>query len=305
MKIGVIMGGISTEREISIKSGEQVLRHLNKEKYEEVIPILINSKKELIERVDGIDFAFLALHGKFGEDGVIQGALEVLGIPYSGSGVLTSAVCMNKGLTKKIFEADGVSTPPWMLLRSLSEVDGAVIDKIGYPVIIKPNSGGSSIGTFCAKNIKDVKQAVEESLKYDKEVLIEKYIEGEEITSFVLDGEVFPTIIIKANKGKFFDYASKYEDNGAKEEVKLLEKPLQDKVNDLSKQIWYLLGCKGYCRIDMIIKNEMPYVLEVNTLPGLTETSLIPKSAQAVGIEFDELLDRIITCSVNEEMSKS
>lgn len=304
MKIGVIKGGISTEREISIKSGEQVLNHLNKARYEAIIPIMINSKEEIIEKVKDIDFAFLALHGKFGEDGVIQGALEVLGIPYSGASVLTSAVCMNKALTKKIFKADGIDTPEWLLARSLADIDYNLINEIGYPVMIKPNNGGSSVATFCIKNEEEVEQAVQEGLKYDYEVLIEKYIEGKEITSFVLDGEVFPTVTIKANKGEFFNYASKYEEDGAKEQIEFLESTLQDKVNRVSKKIWDALGCKGYCRIDMMISKENLYVLEVNTLPGLTKTSLIPKSAEAVGMTFDVLLDKIIACSFKREEGK-
>lgn len=305
MKIGVIMGGISSERGISMQSGQQVLRHLNKNRYEAVIPIVINQKEEIIEKVKGIDFAFLALHGKFGEDGTIQGLLEGLGVPYSGAGVLTSALCMNKAMTKKLFNSAGIETPKGILVRSLEEINTDMLAQIGYPVIVKPNNGGSSVATFCAKTIEDVEQALQEGLKCDREILIEQYIQGKEITSFVLNGEVFPTVTIKANKGEFFDYNSKYEENGAEEEIELLEDNLQNKVNKLSKKIWSLLDCKGYCRIDMIISNDTPYVLEVNTLPGLTKTSLIPKSAAAVGMTFDSLLDKIITYSLEREEEKS
>ena len=167
-----------------------------------------------------------------------------------------------------------------------------------YPVFIKPNNGGSSVSTFFIKDENSVENAVREGLKYDNEVMIEKYIEGEEITSFVLNGEVFPTILIKANKGEFFDYASKYDDGGANEEIVTLNDEMQEKVNNISKEIWSLLGCKGYARIDMIISNGEPYLLEINTLPGMTTSSLIPKSAEAVGMSFTELLDRIIEYSL-------
>lgn len=297
MKIGVIMGGISSEREISLKSGEQVIKNLNKDKYE-VLPIIIDSKSEVIEKVKGIDFAFIALHGRFGEDGTIQGVLETMGIPYSGCGVLCSAVCMNKALTKTIVKAKGIDTAPWTVVKSVEEIDYEKINEIGYPVFIKPNNGGSSVATFFIKEEKDVEEAIRTGLKYDNEIIIEKYIKGEEITSFVLNGQVFPTVSIKANKGEFFDYKSKYDDNGASETVTFLEEALQNKVNVISKEIWNTLGCKSYVRIDMIISNRVPYVLEVNTLPGMTKASLIPKSAQSVGLSFSELLDKIIEYSL-------
>lgn len=298
MKIGVIMGGVSSEREISLKSGKEVLKNLNTNNYEEIIPIIIDYKSEVIEKVKGIDFAFIALHGQFGEDGTIQGVLETLGIPYSGCGVLTSAICMNKGLTKRIIKSVGVETAPWITVKSVDEINYEKIREFNYPVFIKPNNGGSSVATFCVKYEKDVENAVREGLKYDNEVIIEKYINGEEITSFVLNGEVFPTVTIKANNGEFFDYSSKYDKGGAEETVVMLEENLQLVVNEISRSIWDVLGCKSYSRIDMIVSNGVPYVLEVNTLPGMTTSSIIPKSAKAKGIEFSELLDMIIKYSL-------
>lgn len=298
MKIGVIMGGVSSEREISLMSGKEVLKNLNKNNYEEIIPIIINSKAEVVEKVKDIDFAFIALHGQFGEDGTIQGLLESLEIPYSGCGVLTSAICMNKGLTKRIIKTVGVNTANWITVKSVGDIDYERIREFNYPVFIKPNNGGSSVATFCVKYESDVENAVREGLKYDNEVIIEKYIEGEEITSFVLNGEVFPTVTIKANNGEFFDYSSKYDEGGAEETVTMLEESLQMVVNEISENIWGVLGCKSYCRIDMIVSNGVPYVLEVNTLPGMTTASIIPKSANARGMSFSELLDKIIEYSL-------
>lgn len=298
MKIGVIMGGISSEREISLKSGEQVIKSLNKDKYEKIIPIIINSKEEVIEKVKGIDFAFIALHGRFGEDGTIQGTLETMGIPYSGCGVLCSAISMNKSLTKRVVKSIGIETAPWVTVKSMEDINYKRIQKIGYPVFIKPNNGGSSVATFLIRNENEIENAVKESLKYDKEVMIEKYIDGEEITSFILNGEVFPTVVIKANMGEFFDYKSKYEENGANEEVRFLDEELQKSINKISKSIWDILGCKSYARIDMIVSNNIPYFLEINTLPGMTKASLIPKSAKARGYNFSELLDMIIEYSL-------
>ena len=139
MKIGVIMGGISSEREISLKSGEQVLLNLNRDKYEDIIPIIIDSKSEVVEKVKGIDFAFLALHGQFGEDGTIQGLLETMGIPYSGCKVLPSAICMNKGLTKRIVKTVGINTAKWLIVKSVEEIDYKKIRELQYPIFIKPN----------------------------------------------------------------------------------------------------------------------------------------------------------------------
>ena len=298
MKVGVIMGGISSEREISLQSGEQVLLNLNKDKYEEIIPIIIDSKSEVVEKIKGIDFAFLALHGKFGEDGTIQGLLETMGIPYSGCRVLPSAICMNKGLTKRIVKTVGINTAKWLIVKSVEEIDYKKIKELQYPVFIKPNNGGSSVATFLVRREDEVEMAVREGLKYDNEIIIEEYINGEEITSFVLNGEVFPTVSIKSKKGEFFDYASKYGENGAEEEIVLLEENLQEKINNISKKVWDILGCNSYARIDMIVSDGVPYLLEVNTLPGMTKQSLIPKNAKVRGLEFSELLDKIIECSL-------
>lgn len=298
MKVGVIMGGISSEREISLQSGEQVLLNLNKDKYEEIIPIIIDSKSEVIEKVKEIDFAFLALHGKFGEDGTIQGLLETMGIPYSGCRVLPSAICMNKGLTKRIVKTVGVNTAKWLIVKSVKEIDYKKIKELQYPVFIKPNNGGSSVATFLVRREDEVEMAVREGLKYDNEIIIEEYINGEEITSFVLNGEVFPTVMIKSKKGEFFDYVSKYDENGSAEEVVILEEKLQEKINNISKKVWDILGCNSYARIDMIVSDGVPYLLEVNTLPGMTKQSLIPKNAKVRGLEFSELLDKIIESSL-------
>lgn len=298
MRIGVIMGGVSTEREISLKSGEQVIKNLNKENYEDIIPIIINSKDEVIEKVKEIDFAFLALHGRFGEDGTIQGVLETMGIPYSGCGVLCSAICMNKALTKRIVSTIRVPTAPWFTVKSIDDINYEKINEFKYPVFIKPNNGGSSVATFLVKNKEEVENSIREGLKYDKEIIIEKYISGYEITSFILNGEVFPTVVIKANKGEFFDYTSKYNESGASEEIIFLEAELQKKVDEISKSVWNVLSCKSYARVDMIVSNNIPYMLEVNTLPGMTKSSLIPKSANARGLSFSELLDKIIEYSL-------
>lgn len=298
MKIGVLMGGISSEREVSLKSGKEVVKYLDKNKYDEIIPIILDSKEDVFTKVKDIDFAFLALHGEFGEDGTIQGILEAMNLPYSGCGVLTSSICMDKDMTKKILKAEGITTAPWITVKDINIIDYDGIEAMGYPVFIKPNKGGSSVGTFLIESEDQVLKAVEKGLNFDKEVIIEKYIRGTEITSFILNGEVFPTITIEAKKGSFFDYASKYEENGSDEKYLSLKEEVQEKINLISKTCWRAFKCKGYCRVDMIISEGVPHVLEINTLPGLTATSLIPKSAKAAGISFTELLNKIIEYSI-------
>lgn len=297
MKVAVIMGGISSEREVSLNSGNEVYNNLDRNKYD-VVKIIIDEKRDVFRKITkDIDFAFIVLHGKFGEDGCIQSILEAMDIPYSGCGPLSSGMCMDKNISKTLIRQAGLNTANWLIVKSLDEIDYDKIDEIGYPLFIKPNCGGSSVATFFIKSKEEVYHAVSKGLEVDTSVMIEKYIPGDECTSFVLNGEVFPTVSIKS-PNEFFDYNAKYSSNGAIEEVVYLEKNLQDQVNTISKSCWNIFNCKAYVRVDMIINNNVPYVLELNTLPGMTQTSLIPKSAKASGIEFSELLDKIIQYSL-------
>jgi D-alanine-D-alanine ligase len=298
MKIAVIMGGISSEREVSLNSGREVYNNLNRDKYE-VVKIILDDKMDIFTKLTpDIDFVFLALHGKFGEDGCIQSILETMDIPYSGCGPLTSALCMDKNMTKKILRDSNLPTAPWVVVKSIEEINYDKIEELGYPVFIKPNCGGSSVATFFVHSKDEVLNAVQKGLEVDECVMIEKYIPGGEYTSFVLNGEVFPTISIKSNS-EFFDYESKYSTNGAIEEVVFLEDNLQKQINKISKTCWNIFNCKAYVRVDIIISDGVPYVLELNTLPGMTQTSLIPRSAKSRGIEFSELLDKIIEYSLS------
>ena len=297
-KIAVIMGGISSEREISLKSGAGVLGSLDREKYEP-IEVVIDKKTDIITKIpDDVDFAFLALHGKFGEDGCVQSVLETRDIPYSGCGPLSSAMCMDKNISKKMCKASGIPTADWITVKSIEEIDYDRIEEMGYPVFVKPNSGGSSVATFMIKEKEGIEDAVRQGLEVDTEVMIEQYLPGEECTSFILDGEVFPTVSIKSEQ-EFFDFEAKYSsDNGAIEEVVYLEESLQNKLNEYSRMCWDAFNCRAYVRVDFIISNGVPYVLELNTLPGLTATSLIPRSAAARGISYAQLLDKLIDCSL-------
>ncbi len=298
MRVGVIMGGASSEREISLLTGKEMIENLNKDKYE-IIKIEINSRKELIEKVqkEKIDFALLALHGKFGEDGGAQAVLESLNVPYSGSGMAASSLCMDKDISKRLMNTEGINTPSWTTIKKHQEVDYKLIEKIGYPVVVKPVSGGSSLGTFIVKSDKEVMDAILNAFDYDEEVMVEKYINGTEITCSMLAGELLPVILIKPGS-EFFDYKSKYEDKGSEETIIELDEELKTKVDRLCRKCWSLFKCQVYARIDIIIKEDEPFVLEINTLPGMTKNSLLPKSARAYNMSFQELLDKIIALSL-------
>lgn len=300
MKVGVIMGGISSEREISLKSGNSVVENIDKNKYE-VIPIVIDKKEDIINKVKGIDFALLALHGQFGEDGTVQAVLQTLGIPYSGCGPLSSAACMDKDMTKSLLQAEGIRTAPWINLRSWDEINYEDIKKLGYPVVVKPTHGGSSVATFIIKEEKEIENAVKEAFKWDNEVMIEKFIKGDEITCPVMGREMFPVVAIKPH-AEFFDYTAKYADGGSDEFVIELEKSLHKEVERMALDTYRELKCSVYARIDMIItEGGIPYILEVNTLPGMTKASLFPKSAAGRGIDFSGLIDLIIENSIKEK----
>ena len=297
MKVGVIMGGISSEREISLKSGKSIIENIDKNKYE-VIPVVIDEKVDIINKVKDLDFALLALHGKFGEDGTVQSVLQTLDIPYSGCGPLTSALCMDKDLTKTVLEANGIRTARWLNVKSVEEIDYEAIENIGYPVFVKPTNGGSSVATFKIYDKEKVQEAVEEGLKWDTEVMIEEFIDGNEITCPVFDNKLFPVIAIKP-KSDFFDYTQKYSDNGADEVLVELEEDLYKEVKEMALKTYKALKCEVYSRIDMIVNKEgTPYILEVNTLPGMTAASLFPKSAKGEGYSFSEFLDLIIETSL-------
>ncbi|MEK4455546.1 D-alanine--D-alanine ligase [Paenibacillus sp. FSL R10-2748] len=301
MKIGVIMGGISSEREISLQTGQEMINHLDRSRYE-VVPMVIERRADLIAQVQqaGIDIALLALHGQYGEDGTVQGALETLGIPYTGSGVLASSLCMNKQLSKMLLKAAGVHTPSGLYWQGMDDYDPQVVERLGYPVIVKPNTGGSSIGIQLVQNEKELLPAVQEACSLDQAILIEPYHKGKEITCSIVDGEVLPIISISSARSKWFDYKAKYEVGGAEEKVIELPTVIEQRVREAALASYRLLQCKVYARVDMILCQDRPYVLEVNTLPGMTANSLLPKSAAAAGITFTQLLDHIIASSLHE-----
>lgn len=292
MKIGVLMGGISSEREISILSGQEIIKNLDKNKYE-IFPIIIDKKSEVLEKVKGLDFVFLALHGIFGEDGTIQALLDSIEMPYSGCNMLTSAICMDKEQTKRILKAENINVAPHYIINSHTPLNFDLLEKLGYPMVIKPNNGGSSIGTFIVSNINELKTCITEAFKYDDTVMLEKFISGDEYTVPILNGEILPILSIRPKQG-FFDYHSKYTEGETDEIVANLDLNLKSKIEVIADRCWKIFKCKAYVRIDIIVSKGIPYVLELNTLPGMTKNSLFPKSAAAFGIDYSTLLDKII-----------
>lgn len=303
MKVGVIMGGVSSERDISLLTGQEMMAHLDPSKYE-AIPIEINHKRDLINKTEGIDMALLALHGQYGEDGTVQATLESMGIPYTGSSVLSSSICMDKDVSKKLLRYEGLHTADWLIVSSLEELAEANVESLGFPLVVKPNTGGSSIGTRIVRSRDTLKAAVAEALQWDRSVMIEEWVDGQEITCSILDGKLLPIVSIKPN-AEFFDYTSKYAEGEAEEQVIELPETLQRKVSAATLQCYKALKCSVYARVDIILKDGVPFILEVNTLPGLTRTSLLPKSAAAAGFSFGMLLDAIITSSLSERLSEN
>ncbi|HLA51337.1 MAG TPA: D-alanine--D-alanine ligase [Thermodesulfobacteriota bacterium] len=294
-KIGVLMGGMSTERGISLRSGQAVYDALIQKDYN---VIKIDVGKDVYEQLtkEKIDMAFIALHGKYGEDGAIQGLLEIIGVPYTGSGIMSSAVCANKVLAKKFFMLNKIPTPAFMSLG----VKGLKNFKApGSHLIVKPNSQGSTIGVTVVKNKSDLAKAVKKALRYDDTVLIERFVKGRELTVGILNGRTLPVIEIRP-KGGIYDFKAKYT-KGMTEYIAPapLPKTLEKKVNSIALKAFDRLGCRGAARVDIMLdyKNR-PYVLEVNTIPGMTEMSLLPKAALCAGISFPEMVEKILMSAI-------
>ncbi len=289
--IGVLMGGMSAERDISLKSGRAVLRALRSRGYRAVA---VEAGEDLPRalRARGVEVAFNALHGKFGEDGAVQGLLEVLGIPYTGSGVLPSALGMNKIFAKRLFERAGLPVAPWTVARQGEEIPPL---SFRLPAVVKPSTEGSSIGVTIVRSRRDLERAAGCAWRYDESALVEKYVPGREVTVGVLGGRALAAMEVRP-KGEFASYAVKY--TPGREEFILpapLPGPLYAAVLALGEKACEALGVEGYARVDLRVDpGGRPYLLEVNTLPGLTSLSYLPKLAGWAGIGYDDLVERIL-----------
>jgi D-alanine-D-alanine ligase len=296
-RIGVLMGGTSPEREVSLRSGEAVAAALELGGHD-VVRLQLGSGVDTYSMLSNarLDLAFLALHGQLGEDGCIQGLLELLGIPYTGSDVLASALAMDKLKAKEMFRLHNVPTPPYYEYNgadALSDI-AAVHGSFGFPVVVKPRRGGSSVGVSVAYDRSELDQAVELATQYDSAVLVERFIAGREVAVGLLCGRVLGAIEIAPKQG-IYDYQAKYSPGMTDYHLPARLAPIRYRgVLNLAEQAARCLGTSGAVRVDLIVTEGMnEYVLEVNTLPGMTETSLLPKIAEAAGYPFVELCQAI------------
>lgn len=302
-KIVVVMGGTSTEAEISRQTGTAILKALQSKGYKaegmELKPATFASDI----KKSGCRIVFNALHGKFGEDGLMQGTLDMMGIPYTGSGVLAAAVTMDKAASKRVFLAEGIATPRSRTYYSYDMEKGGLAASIrkefSLPVVVKAASQGSSVGVVIVEKQQELQSALSEAFKYDDEVLVEEFIKGRELTVAVWGNEeakeAFPIIEITTLSGRY-DYHSKYTKGASRHIIPApMPSALTEEIQQIAVKTFTACGCKGVARVDLMLSEDnKPYVIEVNSVPGMTELSLVPDAGRAMGVEFPELCEHIL-----------
>ncbi len=294
-RIGVLFGGQSSERAISLKTGEAVIAAL-RERGHDAVPIYVDRDVDVALRQEKIDVAFIALHGRWGEDGCIQGLLEMLGIPYTGSDVMASALAMHKGKAKELFRLHNLPTPAYYTLTAPDATDlEGIHGDFGFPCVVKPIREGSSVGVTICHAFADLGPAVEKALCFDDELLVERFIVGKEISVAVLEDRALGAVEIAPRAG-FYDYANKYTKGATDYFVPPRLSPERYRgVLAQAMRAHDALGCAGATRVDMMLSDSgNEFILEVNTVPGLTPTSLLPKIADAAGISFGELCELML-----------
>ena len=292
-KVAVLLGGRSAEREISLKSGGMVLQALQRGGVDaHAFDPRDRGLDQLIAQ--HFDRVFIALHGRFGEDGTVQGALEYLGLPYTGSGVMASAIAMDKWRTKLLWQAAGIPTPPYERLAATSDF-ADVVRRLGLPLMVKPAREGSSIGMSKVDSLEKLQPAYELAAKYDEFVIAEKFIQGMELTAAMLNDRPLPLIRLETPR-VFYDYEAKYFASDTRYICPCgLPAAQEQRIQQVALEGFRLVGCAGWGRVDVMVDAAgNPYLLEVNTVPGMTDHSLVPMGARAVGISFDELVLRIL-----------
>ena len=299
MKVAVLKGGSSLEREVSLRSAARVEDAVGELGHH---AIGIDVGQDLVARLreDRPDVVFIALHGPGGEDGTVQELLEILDLPYTGPGVAACALCMDKVAAKHEMRAAGIPTPDWAAFnatafRELGAADtlDEIEARLGFPLVVKPASQGSSLGVELVATRDDVPEALLAAFSYDDRVLLERYVKGRELAVSVLDGEALPIVEAIPREGDFFNFEARYE-IGRTDYVCPAELPDDAQVRELATRTYETLGCSGFARVDLILADEGPQVLEVNAIPGLTDTSLFPMAAEAAGIGFTSLVERIL-----------
>ena len=296
--VAVLMGGRSAEREISLRSGQAVLaglRHLG------IKAEAIDTAKPWIHRLSGFDRAFIALHGRGGEDGAVQGVLETVGMPYTGSGVLACALSMDKLRTKQIWQAEGVPTPPYARLDSEADLPLAQAE-LGLPLVMKPAREGSSLGMSKVSRGEELRDAFAAARRFDARVIAEAWVQGQEYTAAILDNTALPLIRLETGRS-FYDYEAKYHSSTTKYHCPSgLSAAVEGRLAALSLRAFQALDGSGWGRVDFMVDGEgRPWLLEINAVPGLTDHSLVPMAAAAVGLDFYQLVARILATSVAAE----
>ena len=296
-KIAVICGGPSSEREISLRSGKNVLGALKRLGYKnaELIDINKNIAQVLLEKK--IEVVYNAMHGRFGEDGCMQGLLEILEIPYTGCGVTASSVCMNKDYTKNVLRNFDIPLIKSVLVRKEEDYAEKIKD-LKFPLMLKPVSEGSSLGMFKVSDEKEMEECFKKSLEYNQDVLVEEYLDGKSLTVGVLENrnELFATEILEfRTKTEWYDYEAKYT-AGMTEFIlpAQLSAEMTEKVKNIAVKAFKACGCRGVSRVDFLVSDNVPYVLEINTSPGMTDLSDLPAQSKAMGINYDNLVQIIL-----------
>lgn len=304
LRLALIAGGVSGEREVSLKGAAGVEKALDPQKYDVVRYDPATDLPKIAADAENIDVAFILLHGLHGEDGTMQGFLELLNIPYQGSGVLGSAIAMDKNLAKTLYRLNGLPVAEWEMAEPGDIANpGRLLERLNLPLVVKPVRQGSSLGMSIVKKDEDLPSALKKAFEHDTSVMVEEFIKGREITVGVIGNEAlqpFPLVeVIPGDQYDFFDYEAKYIP-GATREVCPAE--VSDAIRDKAQQYAMIahkaLQLRGYSRTDMIVNDNDIYILETNTIPGMTPTSLLPQAAKAFGLDFSALLDRLIELAV-------
>ena len=299
-KVAVLMGGWAAEREVSLNSGKAVLSALQAKG---INAHGIDADRDVLNTIktQGFDRVFNIMHGRGGEDGELQGALEILQIPYTGCGVMASAISMNKLMTKRIWSGSGLPTPAFEMLTVATDFD-AIVNKLGLPLMVKPANEGSSIGMSKVKAVSELKAAYETAAKYDSLVFAEQWVTGDEYTVSLLGDETLPAIRLEV-QSDFYDYDAKYTSNDTKYYCPCgLEKEEEAELQLLAKSAFDVVDASGWGRVDIMRDQTGKFwLIEVNTVPGMTDHSLVPMSAKAAGMSFEALVVRILETSVSSE----
>ncbi|HLS66635.1 MAG TPA: D-alanine--D-alanine ligase [Pseudogracilibacillus sp.] len=309
MKIAVLYGGISKERDVSISSSKGIMQALKNKGYE-VIGIDFNPNK--LDEVIGldVDVVFIGMHGKHGEDGCVQGLLDMLNIPYVGSGVLASALAMNKSKAKELFAKAGIPVAngkQYRITRNMNirALVNDIHEQFSFPFVVKPNREGSTLGLTVVQDEKETEAAIRRAIQSDHYILVEQYIDGVELTVPVMgkmgEEEALPIIEI-VPKNDLYDYEAKYSDGGSEHIIPArIDEKLTEQIQRYAILAHQVLGCKTYSRADFLLTNDgTPYILEVNTLPGMTPTSLFPDSARSVNLSYDDMIERFVQLTLDD-----